>query len=294
MIASCHFLWIFHPSQRLHLLLKEKEEKKDQADAANSGESEPTSIVVALDASLPKKAGGAVDPIAVAYPFLKPVAILKSGASRFPKGSTIKDGDFIDIEMDWTPSLHLTDAILNIGLKIKECISQGELFHPAVKTPKHENPVGDIVDRAKKLGSSFSKGIRGLATASSDDPEGDKAKKGGLRLGRPKKTRKEKPKPERANPSDIRIGDEINMLESPWVDCHGVYSCKAIRRPAFVDETMTVAAQAAAAEKKASGEQEASGDDGEIPEDLGKFMQAQAGGLTKVRVSMLFLCLSVV
>jgi hypothetical protein len=243
------------------------------------GETDPPAIVVALDASLHKKKDGKVDPIAVAYPFMKPTATLKSGASRFPGGSSIKDGDFIDIEMDWTPSLHLTDAILNIGLKIKECILQGEPFHPAPPTTK-QDPVHEMVDRAKRLGTSFSKGIRGLASTP-EKADGDKQKRG-IRIGR--KQKKDAKSPKAANPEEVRIGDEINMLEAPWVDCQGVYSCKAIRRPAFVDDAMAVAAQITGS-KSPVGEQQVSpsdAGDGEIPADLAEFMQAQAGGLTKV------------
>eukprot|EP00934_Nitzschia_sp_Nitz4_P007681 Nitzschia sp. Nitz4//scaffold46_size129759//20966//22879//NITZ4_003485-RA/size129759-augustus-gene-0.2-mRNA-1//1//CDS//3329552547//7671//frame0 len=244
----------------------------DIASKEEEGAETPAEIVVALDVSLQKKPQGGVDPVAVAYPFLKPVATLVSGSSRFPEGSTIADGDHMDIELDWTPSLHLTDAVVNIALKIKESISQGESFHPAPK-PKSDNPVGDMVDRAKKLGNTFSKGIRGLASTKDDE-------KKGLRLpGRAARKKKEKP----TTPAgQVSIGDEINMLEAPWVDCQGVYSCKAIRRPPFVDQAMATAAKSAPPKEASSAPPAAAaGDDGEIPEDLGKFMQAQAGGLTK-------------
>ncbi len=248
-------------------------------------ETEPSPIVVTLDSSLQKKQDGTVDPIAVAYPFLKPTAILQSGASRFPEGSSIKDGDMIDIEMDWTPSLHLTDAILNIGLKIKESISQGESFHPAPPSIR-QHPVGDMVDRAKRLGNTFSKGIRGLA--SHDKAEGDVQKRG-MRIPVPARKKKEMKAPKetkspKANPGEVRIGDEINMLEAPWVDCQGVYSCKAIRRPVFVEDAMALAAQIVKKEGPSSDHQvsPADGGDGEVPSDLKEFMQVQAGGLTKV------------
>ena len=232
-------------------------------------ESMANPIIVSLDASLQRKESGELDPLAVAYPFLKPLAVLKSGSKCFPKGSTIREGDNVDIEMDWTPSLHLTDAILNIALKIKECISQGEAYHPATES-KRPDPVGQMVDRAKQFGSTFSKGIKSLTA------DGDRKKK---------VVKKKKPK---AAPGEVRIGDEINMLEAPWVDCQGVYSCKAIRRPAFVDEAMIIAEQAEKERLKKEGEKPpaAAANDGEIPEDIGKFMQAQAGGLTKVRGSI--------
>lgn len=239
-------------------------------------------IVLSLDCSLQKKNDGSVDPIAVAYPFMKPDATLSSGASRFPAGSTIKNGDVVEIEMDWTPSLHLTDAILNVTLKIKECISQGEPFYPA--QAQNVDAVGEIVGRAKKFGSSVTKGIRSLAST----PERKKAESPGKRgirvLGRNRKKEAKSPK---ANTGEVRIGDEINMLEAPWVDCQGVYSCKAIRRPVFAEEAMEVAAQANKNKKPSpkNGDQQqvsSSDGDGDIPEDLTEFMQAQAGGLKKV------------
>ena len=245
-------------------------------------EDQAVPIVLTLDCSLQKKSDGNVDAIAVAYPFMKPLAALSSGASRFTAGSTVKDGDLIDIEMDWTPSLHLTDAILNLSLKIKECIAQGEPFHPAVPQPGND-PVGDIVGRAKKLGSTLTKGIRSLA--STPERQGESPSRRGLRaLGRNRKKNAESPK---ANPGEVRIGDEINMLEAPWVDCHGIYSCKAIRRSAFVEEAMTWAAQAkkeSPSNKNVDPQQVSSSDadDTAIPDDLAEFMQAQAVGLTKV------------
>ena len=264
-------------------------DKKKEEEAAIEGEKpaegeaaeaeKPVPIVITLDVSLQKKQDGSVDSIAVAYPFLKPLATLKSGACRFPEGSTIKDGDYVDIEMDWTPSLHLTDSILNIALKIKESLLQGEPFHPAAEKAR-QDPVEDMVNRAKKLGSSFTKGLRGLAEKSGDKGDGDKKK--GLRLGRKKK--KDKKPAGNANPSEIRIGDEINMLEAPWVDCQGVYSCKAIRRPAFVDEAMAVAAQnteGGGEQVRSSSASSPDGDD-QPSADLGKFMRQQATGITKV------------
>jgi hypothetical protein len=45
-------------------------------------------------------------------------------------------------------------------------------------------------------------------------------------------------KKEKPNMDTVAVGDEINWLEEPWVQAHGVYSCKAIRRPAFVEQMM--------------------------------------------------------
>jgi len=231
-------------------------ESENNDDGGKTNKEKPSSsessidvalISIMLDVSLKKKSDGSVDPAAVSYPFLKPVAILTSGCNYFPQGSTIKDGDNIDIEMDWTPSLHLSDAILNIALKIKECLSQGETVHPgAVESltalPPKADVVGDVVNRAKKLGSSFGFSLRNLTESTGKNSnEGGKPTKRSSRLGLGRKKKVKKPVRPKANPSEVRIGDEINMLEAPWVNCQGVYSCKAIRRPKFVDEAIAEA-----------------------------------------------------
>jgi hypothetical protein len=183
----------------------------------------------------------------------------------------------------------LSDAILKIASKVKECILQGEPFHAAQdKTKNNQDPVENMVNRAKRRLGPSQLLLRGLASTT-EKPEGEKKEKRGLRLpGRKKK--KEKPKsPQANNPGEIRIGDEINMLEAPWVDCRGVYSCKAIpRRPAFVDEIMAVAAENTDTDK---GEQvrlssqnnvfDEEGD-GEVPGDFGNYMKLQAGGMSQV------------
>jgi hypothetical protein len=283
----------------------------------------PPPITITLDVSLAKKADGtSVDATAISYPFLKPIAILASGYQNFPVGSTIKDGDRVDIEMDWTPSLHLTDAILNIALKIKECLSQGEVVHPSSSasqksiigiksSTKAADAVGDVVNRAKKIGSSFGFSLRNFtetATSSSsssnknNDDGGDSSKEkkmSRLTLGRKKK--QPKPVKSKATSSEIRIGDEINMLEAPWVDCQGVYSCKAIRRPKFVDDAIALAAPKDSNNEEKKKDQVSSStsrknnsifssslldedDQGQIPDDFGDYMRLQAGGVSQVCV----------
>jgi outer membrane biosynthesis protein TonB len=265
----------------------ENEDDAKEAEAKKEDEDIPTFMVVTLDASLHKKPDGSVDPIAVAYPFLKPAAILTSGSKAFPTGSTINDGDFIDIEMDWTPSLHLTDAILNISLKIKESILQDEPFYSAESVGKND-PVDEMVNKAKRFGASFSLGLRGMAHIGGEKPDQEKKEKKekkGMRLPSMKKKEEKKKKAPKANPGEIHIGDEINMLEAPWVDCQGVYSCKAIRRPAFVEEAMHVAGQNLEHGEPQQQQQVRSvfeEDDGEIPEDIGNYMRLQAGSIGQV------------
>mmetsp|Transcript_35862 Transcript_35862/g.41189 ORF Transcript_35862/g.41189 Transcript_35862/m.41189 type:complete len:724 (+) Transcript_35862:145-2316(+) len=235
---------------------------KESNDAVASTPPISTPISITLDVSLKKKSDGVtVDAAAVSYPFLKPIATLTSGCDNFPKGSTIKDGDNIDIEMDWTPSLHLTDAILYIALTIKESLSQGEVVHPGTTDRSSNSAFADdetvkanFVNRAKKLGSSFGFSLRNLTESTTsknnnnggggggidnNNPSSTKKASSRLSLGRKKKAKKAVRT--KATPSKIGIGDEINMLEAPWVNCQGVYSCKAIRRPKFVDEAIAKA-----------------------------------------------------
>ena len=270
-----------------------KDDTTEKTEETKPEESAPTSenmdpIVVTMDVSLQKKADGSVDASAVSYPFLKPVAILTSGSARFPSGSTIQDGDPVDIEMDWTPSLHLTDAFLNVALKIKECISQGEPVHAGtVEQTKPDISVNAMMNQAKKLGTSFSQSLRGLADVGSKGSmdSGDKPKKNRLGLGRKKKEKKQRPK---ASAGEVRIGDEINMLEAPWVDCQGVYSCKAIRRPKFVEEAMAIAAQQMKQEPQQQSQVSSASfedtDQGEVPDDFGDYMRLQAGSISEVCV----------
>jgi hypothetical protein len=225
----------------------------------------PNPIIVSVDASLQKNEKGDVDPLAVAYPFLKPAAVLKFGSKNFPKGSTIREGDNVDIEMDWTPSLHLTDAILNIALKIKESILQNEPFHP-IMDETNPSLAGEMADKARRVSASVKAGLKGLAKS------GDKASPG-------KRMKKKQQKARRGKRDQIRIGDEISMLDAPWVDCQGVYSCKAIRRPTFVEDAMATAVKKREIEQVRQMFQE---DSEEIPNDLGDFMRMQTGFFSQV------------
>jgi hypothetical protein len=205
-----------------HIKLREEEEEEKEK------------IVVLLNASLHHKQDGSVNAAVPAYPFEKPTAILQSGSSCFPEGSTVRNGDLVDIDCDWTPSLHLSDAVLNVGLKVKESILQQEPFYAAEPEPPAD-PVEELAkgaaQSARRLGNFITMSAnKGAAIMSSSSSQ-------------PKK-KASPPKKKIATPDNINIGDEINLLEAPWVDCHGVYSCKAIRRPAFVEDAIAVAAAA--------------------------------------------------
>ena len=229
-------------------------------------------IVVLLDVSLHHKPDGSVNAAAPAYPFQQPTVILQSGASCFPEGSTIKNGDTMDIDCDWTPSLHLTDAVLNVGLKVKESILQQEPFFAAQQEPV--DPVEELAkgaaESARRFGSFLSKSVNkgaGIVAEAAAKPT------------KKKKTPSPKQPKKMATAENINIGDEINLLEAPWVDCQGVYSCKAIRRPAFVEDAIAVAA---ASKPEVRSSVLFDNDDGQVPDDFGTFMSLQAGSISKV------------
>jgi len=245
--------------------------QREEADGySNANDPEIQSeIEIIVDASLLRNSNGSIDTSVSAYPFCKPIANLHSGAERFPEGSTIQIGNSIDIDCDWTPSLHLTDAILNIGLKVKESILQNEPFHPAVSKTglSRKDAVDDLVQGAKRLGSLMGKSVKVLV---------DQAPR--RRSSRKKNIRKQ------MSTKDIGIGDEISLLETPWVDCHGLYSCKAIRRPSFVEDAIFLAltAKENIAKEELQRVNDPEGNDDDIPEDFSAYVKMQRGALTKV------------
>lgn len=179
-------------------------------------------VIVSLDASLGKSADGKLDFTKSAYPFIEPLVLLQEGENVFPSGSTIKKGDRIAMDIDWTPSLHLTDAIMNIGLKVKESVTQQEAFH-AARLAQGSGSISRMASGIASIGKAFGGG------------GGQQQRNRQNRRASQKKVKKP------ASPGEVGIGDEINLLEEPWVSAHGVYSCKAIRRPAFVQQAILAA-----------------------------------------------------
>ena len=49
------------------------------------------------------------------------------------------------------------------------------------------------------------------------------------------------------------IGDEINLSDEPWSQCIGMYTCKSIKRPAFVEDAIANASKKKAAEVSGVG-----------------------------------------
>jgi len=210
-------------------------ETKEEGDASGT----TTVITITLDASLARNSEGAIDTAKQSYPFEMPKAILTAGTAHFPQGSTIQDGSVLDIDCDWTPSLHLTDAMINIGLKVKESILQKEPFHP--KQESSNNAIDHMLSGARRVSSGVSsvvgrsvRGLGQLVEGSKDNVKASQQRK--KRTSRKKETRKP------VSFGEVKVGDEVNLLEVPWVDAQGVYSCKAVRRPEFVEAAMEHAA----------------------------------------------------
>lgn len=209
------------------------------------GEGEVRCVVVAMEASLLRNADGTPNGKDPSYPFIAPVARLKSGKEMFPPGSTVEEGSRIAMDLDWTPSLHLADAIMNVGLKVKESIMQGEPVHPEPEPeidPFDEvaKGVDEVAKGARRFASNFGqraakfgKSLTPKAGTSKSHTTPQSSASAGSGSGKRKSPR------EQPIPGEVRIGQEINLLEEPWVNAHGVYSCKAIRRPLFIEEILS-------------------------------------------------------
>lgn len=230
-------------------------------------------VVVTMDASLPPgtlrgataATLNATTPTPLAYPFVAPRVLLKSGAGCFPAFSTIRDGDMVPMDIDWTPSLHLTDAVMNISLKVKESIIQGEPFHPVPNPPhtptgmaaagpfaegnfhqqqqQQHHPVDDLAQGARRLATSFTKGATNLTkgatssitkafSTSGATGAGSSVPKKNT-AGNNKKLAKTTTTAATTTGQDIKIGDEINLLEEPWVEARG-----SIPARPFVDPSL--------------------------------------------------------
>jgi len=249
-------------------------------------------VVLVLDASLywrpDSSSGHSSNP--QCYPFQKPLALVKSGAELFSGGSTISNGDEVDIDLDWTPSIHLSDAVTNVALKIRECVKRGEPLHPTRKDDNddEEGLSGSIMREArearesmletkKAMGAIFSSGFstlsaRGSTFAAKARTESKSVSKGFLNLGETlsnslaetgekagqdvadEAAEEEAPKEKTKKVVNAMpdIGDEIDLSDAPWNQCIGMYSCKAIKRPVFVEAIILKAAQTQKKQKEVS------------------------------------------
>lgn len=85
----------------------EPSENKNESESLDLPEEPITDphVILVLDASMYWKShDNATDSKSPQfYPFTKPLAVIKSGSNLFSGGSTIGNGDEVDIDLDWTP-----------------------------------------------------------------------------------------------------------------------------------------------------------------------------------------------
>jgi hypothetical protein len=258
---------------------KENSESKDAAKSdvpdINNDEDKAADphVVLVLDASLYWTPDSNVPRSGSpqCYPFVMPIAIIKSGCYLFSGGSTIQDGDEVNIDLDWTPSIHLADAATNISLKIRECLRRGEPLHPAVYVDDVEDGgisgslmglTGEallreareakesLLETKKVVGATMSaasktmtKGLFSLGESLSKFAEASTISRRGDDGEEDEESREETEVAERVVKAIPDIGDTIDLSMEPWSHCIGMYSCKAIKRPAFVEDAIADAAK---------------------------------------------------
>jgi len=229
-----------------------------EAEQNEDGEKFKVRVVITMDASLTRR--HASFNASRSYPFFKPSAFVSSGASHLPSSTNIKDGDEIQIDCDWTPSLHLNDAALNIALKVKESIKRGEPCLKVVRKERDESIMDEVAADfsagATKVASFFSD-LKTKASAVAEELDHAVGNNNANSEGNREKTSMKRPnfKPKRFRKKDqntedvetkvvtdenVAIGDEINLAMNPWNAAVGLYPCNAIRRPEFVVQSMSV------------------------------------------------------
>ncbi len=257
------------------------EDTSAETEIVGEGKNDPH-VVLVLDASMYLTPGSANSQKSnpQSYPFQQPIAIIKSGSYLFSGGSTIRDGDEVQIDLDWTPSIHLSDAATNVALKIRECVRIGEPLHPAKKDELIEEDsfsesilrearearetlletkkavasiftsgLSTLTAKGSTAGKSMSKGLFSLGESLSSYAEGGPRSNLAEDDSQDDVIREEALHPEEEGQKIIKdvpdIGEEINLSDEPWNQCIGMYSCKAIKRPAFVEDAITKASEAA-------------------------------------------------
>mmetsp|Transcript_5462 Transcript_5462/g.8123 ORF Transcript_5462/g.8123 Transcript_5462/m.8123 type:complete len:638 (+) Transcript_5462:233-2146(+) len=230
---------------------QEGEEKRNDTDANAVASAAPAAtaaeVTVTLDASLQYRPGTTTPDSSLSYPFFKPKAYLSSGADFLPP-SKITNGSMIQIDCDWTPSLHLNDAILNIALKVRESVKRDEI---CLKLEVEENDNGGFGnDTFDVKVSSFFSSLKNRASAIAEevDQRLDVAMKDKPTILRKKRDTDDGSTAASAPPkviteSNVEIGDVIDLSQDPWNSALGMYPCRAIRRPEFVELAMKEAVE---------------------------------------------------
>ena len=84
--------------------IADRQETTNQEITSTTNQDSPH-IILVLDASMYWEQSSSNDKSSHPqfYPFMKPLAVIKSGSDLFSGGSTIGNGDEVDIDLDWTP-----------------------------------------------------------------------------------------------------------------------------------------------------------------------------------------------
>lgn len=261
---------------------------------ATTSSKETVEVFLTLDASMSVGTDGTVDTSRPSYPFQPPSALLVKGAEYLPMGSDIENGSSVEIDCDWTPSLQLMDAILNVSLKIKESIRTDEPFqvvtkknHGTASPSMLDKSFSNFVSTVNASVTSVNASIKKIA----DDASATAAATAAAAAAATQKQRQNlqnqrqklqpQPSPQRrvAKSGDVRIGDSIDLSDEPWNSGAGMYSCRAIRRPDFVEKALNAAAEE---EKKKQALINKDEDEDKMSAAHGNYMKLNADGIRKV------------
>jgi len=225
---------------------EDSEDKKEETEEKSSDESTvtPVNVTITLDASVNYKDSS--PDTSISYPFRKPKALISEGSEHLPSGSNIQNGDEIDIDCDWTPSLHLNDAVLNIALKVREGIKRDE---PCFKVEPFANLLTNSVNESTQKVADFFSNLRTKASEVAEELDAAMVSEKPKKLAFRRIKAEVKPPPKEVTASNVEVGDIIDLSQTPWSSAVGMYPIKAIRRPEFMvaslatldDETTKVA-----------------------------------------------------
>jgi len=239
-----------------------KETRQYEEDNQNQVDAFHVQVLITLDASLKRNLAD-FHP-STSYPFQPPICIINSGAEYLPKDQhSIQNGEEVQLDCDWTPSLHLNDAALNVAVKIKESIKRGEPILEFTKksagsfTASLPNSLLDEVsqdfNKASHAISGFFSDLKTKASHIADEldqavvgPSRDESasteekSRKGFKFRKGTKLRKDEEQLKVVTEENVNMGDSIDLAESPWNHALGMYPCKAIRRPTFMSTAMEV------------------------------------------------------
>ena len=93
------------PATSTENTINEQEQPNQETSTKETEATKNPHIILVLDASMYWEQSSTSNKSSPPqfYPFMKPLAVIKSGSQFFSGGSTIGNGDEVDIDLDWTP-----------------------------------------------------------------------------------------------------------------------------------------------------------------------------------------------